>query len=148
MAELEYACVSEAHPERVEGSTPSRGTRVKNMTLLEYKNLIEENPIAFATITEDNKPNVIGTAFAKIVSENEILLTDNYMSQTIIDILQNNNVCLTVWDKNLKGVKIIGTAEYFTTGKWKNFVENIIENKGLPAKGAILIEVSQIIPSK
>lgn len=118
------------------------------MNLIDYKNLIEENPIALATITGENKPNIIGTAFAKIVSENEILLTDNYMNQTIKDILKNNNVCLAVWNKEMKGVKIVGIAEYFTSGKWKTFAKNLKENSGLPAKGAILIKVSQIIPSK
>lgn len=119
-----------------------------NLNLIEIKNLIEENPVALATITENNKPNVIGTAFAKVISENEILLTDNYMNQTVKDILQNNNVCLAIWDKNLKGVKIIGIAEYRTTGKWKTFVENLKENTGLPTKGAILIKISKIIESK
>jgi predicted pyridoxine 5'-phosphate oxidase superfamily flavin-nucleotide-binding protein len=118
------------------------------MNLSDYKNLIEENPVAFVTITKGNKPNIIGTACAKLVSENEILLTDNYMNQTILDIKQNNNVCLAVWDKNLKGCKIVGTAEYFDSGKWKTFVENLKENAGLPAKGAILINITKVIPSK
>jgi len=118
------------------------------VNLNNYKNLIEENPVALTTITQNNKPNIIGTAFAKVVSENEIIITDNYMNRTIEDIKQNNNVCLAVWNKDLQGAKIIGTAEYFTKGKWKTFVKQLRENSGLPAKGAILVNVSQIIPSK
>lgn len=101
-----------------------------------------------ATITGDNKLNVIGVAFVKVVSDNQILITDNYMNQTVKDINQNDNVCLIVWDKELVGYKIVGQAQYFTTGTWKEFVEKMEENMGLPVKGAILINVSKIIQSK
>ncbi|MCX6717440.1 MAG: pyridoxamine 5'-phosphate oxidase family protein [Candidatus Taylorbacteria bacterium] len=117
------------------------------INLLEIKELIENNPVAFATVTENNKPNVIGVAFVKVVFDNEVLITDNYMNQTKMDILQNENVCLVVWNRDLKGYKIIGKAEYFTEGKWKKFVEEMKENSGLPAKGAILIKVEKIIAS-
>ncbi|KKQ21519.1 MAG: hypothetical protein A3G45_02400 [Candidatus Staskawiczbacteria bacterium RIFCSPLOWO2_12_FULL_37_15] len=118
------------------------------MNLLEIKNLVENNPVALATITLENKPNVIGVASVKVVSENQVLITDNYMNQTIKDIENNKNVCLAVWDKNLKGIKLVGEAEYFTNGKWKEFVEQMQENKELPAKGAILVNAFKIIESK
>jgi uncharacterized protein len=117
------------------------------MNLLEVKQLIENNPVALATVTLNNKPNVIGVAAVKVVSDSEVLITDNYMNQTKKDIIENNNVCLIVWNKDLKGYKIIGKAEYFTEGKWKKHVEEMEENKYLPAKGAILIKVEKIIPS-
>ena len=117
------------------------------MNLQEIKNLIENNPVAFSTVTNVNKPNVIGVTSVKVVSEDEVLITDNYMNQTKEDIFKNNNVCLIVWDKNLKGYKIIGKAEYFTEGKWKKFVEEMKENIGFPAKGAVLIKVEKIIAS-
>lgn len=84
----------------------------------------------------------------KVVSESQILVTDNYMHQTIKDIENNPNVCLVVWDKDFVGYKLIGTAEYFTAGPWKAFAETMEENNGLPAKGAIVIEISKIIASK
>ncbi len=117
------------------------------MNLSEIKDLIENNPVAFATVIDNVKPNIIGVASVKVISENEILVTDNYMSQTKNDIIKNNNVCLIVWDKNLKGYKLIGKAEYFSKGKWKKFVEEMKDNVGFPAKGAILIKVEKIIPS-
>lgn len=80
------------------------------MNLSEIKNLIEDNPVALSTITENNKPNVIGVIFVKVVSDSELLITDNYMNRTKDDIIKNNNVCLIVWDTDFKGYKIIGTA--------------------------------------
>lgn len=116
--------------------------------LKEIQNHIEGNPVALATITDGNKPNVIGVAFVKVISENQVLITDNYMNQTIKDIKNNPNVCLVVWDKNFVGYKLIGRAQYFTSGKWKDAVEKIKENDGLPAKGAVLVEVSDVLSSK
>jgi len=118
------------------------------MNLSEIKRIIENNPVAFATVTDGDKPNVIGVACVKVVSDNQILITDNYMNQTKKNILENKNVCLVVWDKNLKGYKLIGEASYYASGEWKEFVERMEENKGLPAKGAILVKISEIIPSR
>ncbi len=67
------------------------------------------------------------------------------MKQTKENIEKNNNVCCAVWDKDWNGYKLVGKAEYFKIGKWKKFVEEMPENKGLPAKGAILITVSKMI---
>ena len=110
----------------------------------DIKKLIENNPIAFATINSLNKPNVIAVAYVKVVSDNQILITDNFMKQTKENLLLNNNVCLAVWDKDWNGYKISGTAKYFTEGEWKKYVENMVENKGLPAKGVILIDISEL----
>lgn len=109
------------------------------------KKIIENNPLAFATISNQKKPNVIGVAFVKVVSQNQVLITDNYMKQTRNNLLKNKNVCLAVWNKKWQGYKLIGQAKYYYTGKWKEFVKKMKENKGLPAKGAILITVKKLI---
>ncbi len=111
----------------------------------ETKKLIEENPLALGTIDNTYKPNVIAVACVKVVSQNQILITDNYMKQTKENLDKNNNVCLAVWDKEWSGVKLIGSIEYFTSGKWKEFVEKMPDNNGLPAKGAILVTISELI---
>ncbi len=70
------------------------------------------------------------------------------MNQTAKDIKNNNNVCLVVWDnKKLTGYKLIGKATYYTRGKWKKFIQKMKENRGLPAKGAVIINIKKIIPS-
>ena len=109
------------------------------------KKLIEENPAAFGTIDKKNRPNVIGVAYIKVVAKNKIVITDNFMKQTKHNLSTNKHVCLAVWDRKWNGCKIIGTARYFTNGKWKKFIENMKENKGLPAKGAIVITISKLI---
>ncbi len=108
------------------------------------KKMIDENPMAFSTVDKDGKPNVIGVAYVKIVPNNKLIITNNYMKMTIENIKTNPNVCLAVWDKDWNGYKIKGTAEYYETGEWLDFVKKMPENKGLPAKGAILIKIEEI----
>ena len=113
----------------------------------EVKDLIEKNAVALASTMPNFTPNVIGVTFIKVINENRLLITDNYMNQTIEDIQKNKNVCLLSWDKDMKGYKLIGQAEYLSSGKWLDFVKNMPENAGLSAKGAILVKVVNIIPS-
>jgi|SRR3989344_5854951 len=108
------------------------------------KSLIEKNPMAFATVDEKHEPNVIGIAYAKVVSPRQILITDNYMKKTVQNISKNKKVGLAVWNSEWKGYKFSGTATHYKKGKWKKFAEEMRENKGLPAKGAIIISVKKI----
>ena len=112
------------------------------------KKLIEQNPNALATVGAGNKPNVIAVAFVKVVSPKEILISDNFMKQTAKNLKSNKNVSIAVWDKGWKGCKIVGTASYYTTGKWFKYMQDMPENKGLPAKGAILVKVKGVWESK
>ena len=107
------------------------------------KKIIEENPVALAT-SDNNMPNVIAVAYVKIVADDKILITDNYMKGTKENIEKNPNICLAVWDKEWNGYKIIGKAQYLTSGEWFDFIKSMPENKGFPAKGAILITISKI----
>ncbi len=118
----------------------------------QLKQLVEDNVGALASIGESVRPHNIAVGSSKVVSENQILVTDNFMKETIQNILKNKNVSLLFWNtdrekrKDCPGCEFRGTAEYFTSGKW---VENIRDRykkqgKTLPAKGAILIKVDDI----
>jgi len=116
----------------------------------ELKKLIEDNIVAFASIDETGKPHNIAVAYPKVISKDQIIITDNFMKETTQNTLKNNNVSLVVWNtdwediKDCYGYEVRGSAEYFTSGKWHDFVKNMDKNKGLPAKGAILITLNKI----
>jgi uncharacterized protein len=111
------------------------------------KKIIEKNPAAFATIS-GSKPYVIGVAYCKVLDKNTIIITDNFMKSTVKNILKNDHVALVAWNKKWEGVQILGRVEYYREGKWLNYVRKLKENRGMPAKGAILIKVSKVIKSK
>ncbi|OGY24856.1 MAG: hypothetical protein A2Y57_00960, partial [Candidatus Woykebacteria bacterium RBG_13_40_7b] len=100
----------------------------------EVKKIIEENPVALATVDGKCKPNVNVVSFAKIVAQDKVLITDNYMKQTRENLASSSDVCLAVWDKDWNGYKLVGQAKYFKEGEWKKFVEEMPENKDFPAK--------------
>lgn len=105
------------------------------------KKVVEGNPMALATVNPDGTPNVIAVAYARVVEGNKIVVTDNYMRRTKENVERNPSCCLAVWDRKWNGYKISGKAQYFSSGKWKKFVEAMPDNSGLPAKGAIVVEV-------
>jgi uncharacterized pyridoxamine 5'-phosphate oxidase family protein len=111
------------------------------------KRIIENNPVAFATV-KSNKPYVIGVAYCKIVEGGKILITDNFMKSTVGNIIKNNNVAIIAWNKKWEGYQCLGRAKYYKKGKWLDYVKKMKENKGLPAKGAMLIQVKKVIKSK
>ncbi len=107
---------------------------------------IEKAIVAVATVDEKNQPHNISVACVKI-KDDKIILTDNYMKSTVENIKKNPNVSLVFWygkEGEEKGYRINGKAEYFDSGKWVEFVKELEENKGYPAKGAIVIEVNEI----
>ncbi len=108
------------------------------------KKLIESYPNALATVGANLEPNVIAVAFVKVVSGTELLISDNFMKQTLKNLSCSKKVGIAVWDKKWKGCKIAGTARYYDSGKWAKFVREMPENKGLPAKGAVLVKVRSI----
>lgn len=111
------------------------------------KKLIEGNAMALATTDKNGNPHAIAVGFAKVIDD-KIIITDNYMSETPINLKRNNNIALAVWSRNwetdCKGFELKGAAEYFTSGKWKEFVKKLPENKDYPAKAAIVVTVTKI----
>lgn len=110
----------------------------------EIKDLVENEPVVIATSDAQGKPNAIPVACVKVVSKNQLLITDNYRVQTRENLKDNKNICLAVWNSE-GSYKFIGTAECFDKGEWKSIVKKMPENEGLPSKGAILVEINQII---
>jgi len=112
------------------------------------KKMIEHNALGFATINKDGTPHNIAVGYVKAVSDNELIITSNYLVKTIENIERNPNVSLVVWARNWEenciGYELIGKAKYFTDGKWIEFIKKIPINKGEPCKGAISVIINKI----
>ena len=112
------------------------------------KNMIENNAMGLATIDKEGKPHNIAVGYVKVVSKNQIVISNNYLVETIENIKRNPNVALVVWASNWKenciGYELKGKAEYFISGKWLEFIKKIPINTGEHCKGAILITINKI----
>ncbi|MFC1869267.1 pyridoxamine 5'-phosphate oxidase family protein [Thermodesulfobacteriota bacterium] len=99
------------------------------------------------TCSRDAKPNVVPIHFTKVISENEILLMDNYMNKTRANIDANPYVAISVWDaENKKGYQFKGSIRIEKNGT--TFEEGIKWVKSTrpetDPKAAIIVTVDEI----
>lgn len=73
------------------------------------------------------------------------------MKNTQENIQHNPNVVITAFDKDWVGVRIFGTAKYFTKGKYYDFCEKEFFSDGqvtpfgaTKPKGAIVVTITKI----
>ena len=115
------------------------------MKLNDLKELIESSVLAFATCSFDSQPNVIAVGFVKVISDNEILITDNFMNKTAINLKQNEKTSLAFWSKDGEsGYQIKGHAQYLTSGLYKDMIDKMPENQNYGHKAAVLVTVTEI----
>lgn len=114
------------------------------------KELIEEEIVALSTVDDSGNPHSIAIAYPKVVSGKKVVITDNFMKETVENLKNNQSVSLLVWSTdwenidNYYGYELQGKCEYHDFGKWKEFVEDLEENEKLPAKGALVVKVEEI----
>lgn len=115
----------------------------------DIKNLLEKSIVAFGTCDKSGKPNVVAVACCKVVTANQVLITDNFFNKTRANLLANDQVSLAFWEPvdnsaGNQGFQLKGTAEYLTQGPWKVIVDADPDNEGLAHKGAVLVTISEI----
>jgi len=112
------------------------------------KKIIEENALGLATTDEKGNPHNIAVGYVQVISKNQLVISDNWLEETIQNIKKNPNVALVVWvsnwKKNCVGYELKGKAEYFTSGKYHEMIKKLPINKGEPCKGAILVTLNKI----
>lgn len=109
------------------------------------KKILIGNLVAFATCDKQLTPNLIVVQINKIINNNQILFTDNFLNKTIKNILENNHASISVWNgESEEGYQFKGIVEYFKDGKYKTMVSKLKENKGYAHKGAVLFTITEI----
>jgi len=121
------------------------------MNLFEYKELIDGKPMHIATVNSENNPNLAVASDVRVIEKNKLIISVNEMVNTQNNIQYNPNVVLTVFDENYKGLRIFGTANFFTNGKYYDFCKNTFFGNGevspfgaTKPKGAIVVTITNI----
>lgn len=125
------------------------GTILKKSEINEgMKKMIEENILALATVDKKGEPHNIAVGFVKVISKNQLLISNNWFVETIENIKENKNVSLAVWARNWEenciSYEFRGKAEEFTSGKWLEEIKKIPINKDEPCKSAIVVTINKI----
>ena len=100
-----------------------------------------------ATSTPNGKPNAVPIAFTKILSDDEILLMDNFMNKTRQNIDQNPMVAVSVWAIDAPaGYQFKGKARIETSGEIYEEGAKWVQSKmpQVAPKAAIILKVDEI----
>jgi len=114
----------------------------------EMKDVIAKmKPPVVATAGRDGMPNVVPIGFTKVISDDEILLMDNYMNKTRANIEANPQVAISAWSLEDKiGFQFKGKARIETSGKL--FEEGIewvkAKRPHTTPRAAIIIKIEEI----
>ncbi len=109
----------------------------------EVKKIVEDVKVwAVATANRNGLPNVVPIAYAKILSENQILLMDIFMKKTRKNIEENPNISLCAWNSESEGYQFKGKAQVITSGKLFDEGAKWVKSKeDLSPKAAIVVNV-------
>ncbi len=106
---------------------------------------------AVATSSPDGEPNVVAITFAKLISDDEFLLMDNFMEKTEANLKANPRVAISCWDVNwqtmvARGYQFKGDARFEYSGKIFDegcqWVKTLLPK--VQSKAAIIVKVALI----
>jgi predicted pyridoxine 5'-phosphate oxidase superfamily flavin-nucleotide-binding protein len=85
----------------------------------EMKDMAEKaTTFIVATTSNDGKPNGVPISFTRIISDNEIMLVDNFMYKTRQNIAENPMVAVSFWSMEAGyGYQFKGKSRIETSGK-------------------------------
>jgi len=104
---------------------------------------------ALGTSTSDGTPNVVPVGAKKIIDDETILISDQFLNKTLANMKSNPKVSVTYWEGR-EGYQLKGTVTIETTGKRYEETARWIEEMGakagfpLKSKGAVILKIEEI----
>ena len=114
------------------------------------KELFEKvGAVALGTSTLDGTPNVVPVGAKKIIDDETILISDQFLNKTLSNMKSNPRVSVTYWEGRegyqLKGTITIETSgtRYEETAQW---IEELGAKAGFPlkSKGVVILKIEEI----
>lgn len=101
-----------------------------------------------ATASKDGEPNCSYVGAKYTLDDETIIIVDNFMKKTLMNILENPRVAIVVI-RDKEAYQIKGKCEYLTSGTIYEEDRKWMKTRGdrFPAKGALLIRVTDIFYS-
>ena len=114
------------------------------------KSLFEKVPaVTLATATEDGYPNAVPVGAKKILDDETILISDQFLNKTLANLKTNPRVAVTFWEGH-EGYQLKGSVTIETSGKrfedTAAWIEELGNKVGFPlkSKGAVIFRIEEI----
>lgn len=114
----------------------------------EIKNVINKQDVfPVATAASDGTPNVVPMTFVKILDDDNLLIVDNFMNKTKMNIDANPVMAISIWDLQTgKSYQIKGSTKVVDSGSVFEDAKAWVMEKmpQLQPKGAVILKVDKI----
>ena len=104
-----------------------------------------------ATASKDGTPNVIPLAMVRLVDDETIWITDNFMNKSMTNLRTNPKVAIYIWGPEIKGCfQIKGVTTIKTSGPEFEEMKADINRKRpeLPARSLIIMKITDVFECK
>lgn len=114
------------------------------------KAMFENVPtVILATATADGTPNAVPVGSKKIIDEETILISNQFLNKTLANLKSNPKAAVSFWE-GFEGYQFKGTVTIETTGERFKETAEWIEDMGnkigfpLKSKGAVIFNIEEI----
>jgi len=105
--------------------------------------------VVLTTATADGTPNAVPVGAKKIIDDETVLISDQFLNKTLSNLKANPRVAVTFWEGRegyqFKGSVTIETSgpRFTETAKW---IEDLGNRAGFPlkSKGAVILKIEEI----
>lgn len=114
------------------------------------KAMFENVPtVILATATADGTPNAVPVGSKKIINDETILISNQFLNKTLANLKSNPKAAVSFWE-GVEGYQLKGTVTIETTGERFQETAKWIEDMGnkigfpLKSKGAVIFNIEEI----
>ncbi|MBI5590382.1 MAG: pyridoxamine 5'-phosphate oxidase family protein [Deltaproteobacteria bacterium] len=106
-------------------------------------------PVVLSTASRDGIPNAVPIGAKKIIDDETILISDQFLNKTLANMKANPKVAVTYWEGH-EGYQLKGTVTIETTGQrfeeTARWIEEMSQKVGFPlkSKGAVILKIEEI----
>lgn len=104
-----------------------------------------------ATASKDGTPNVIPIGVVKLIDDETIWITDNFMNKSVSNLRVNPKIALYIWGPEIKGCyQIKGVAAIKNSGHEYEEMKAQLnkERPELPSRSLIIVKITEVFECK
>jgi predicted pyridoxine 5'-phosphate oxidase superfamily flavin-nucleotide-binding protein len=104
-----------------------------------------------ATASKDGTPNVVPLAMVRLIDDETIWITDNFMNKSMTNLRTNPKIAIYIWGPEIKGCfQIKGVTSIKNSGPEYEEMKADINRKRpeLPARSLVIVKITEVFECK